>query len=219
MRVIDIEKWERRKSYLWFSGFSNPTYSITVRLNVTKLIGFKGKYKSDFYADMLYLTIKALNSVSALKLRVEGQNVVEYEAPAPSFTVALENGLFDVCRIEWIENPDIFRRQVREGIEKTKKEGGNKGFGDDKHDVYYFSCLPWLDFTEATNPIPDDKESLSVPRISWGKYVENGNGYEMSMNITVSHALVDGKPLCDVFNAVQKNIDNCESLLNGEKHE
>lgn len=217
MKIIDLDKWERKKSYLWFSGFSNPTYSVTARLDVTGLIELKNKYKRSFYEDMLYLTVSALNTVPAMRLRVEGGNVVEYDCPAPSFTVALDGGLFDICRTEWNKDPDIFCGEVRRGIEKTKKAGGNKEFGDSTHDVYYFSCLPWLDFVEATNPIPDDKESLSVPRISWGKFVPAGKGYEMSMNITVSHALVDGKPLCDAFNAVQKNLDDCEKILIKEK--
>ena len=213
MKKIDIQSWERKKSYLWFSSFSNPTYALSAKINVTPLIQLKNRLKRSFYEDMLYLVVKALNGVPAMRLRVVGEEIVEYDAPAPSFTVALEDGLFDICRTEWNENPVEFCRAVRKGIESTVLSGGNKEFGDSKVDVYYFTCLPWLDFETMTNPIPDDAETYSIPRICWGKYVKTGDEYHLSVSIQVSHALVDGKPLCDAFAAIQNNVNDCERLL------
>ena len=39
----------------------------------------------------------------------------------------------------------------------------------------------------------------------------------MNLNITVNHALVDGKHLCDAFNEIQSAINNCQFILNKGK--
>ncbi len=213
MKIIDVNSWERKKSYDWFSQFSNPTYHLGAKIDVSALINLKNEYKRFFFGDMLYLTVKALNSVPEMRLRIADDNVVEYDAPSPSFTVATRDGLFDICRAEWDDDPNVFCKRVRNEIDRTVKYGGNKQFGDASADVYYVTCLPWLDFETMSDPIPDDVKSLSIPRICWGKYVFRGGKYEMSLNITVNHALVDGKPLTDAFNAVQSVVNDCRNLL------
>ena len=214
MKKIDIDSWARKKSYLWFSKFSNPTYSLSAKIDITELMRVKNKYSRPFYEDMLYLTVKALNDVPAMRQRVVGGEIIEYDVIDPSYTVALKDGLFDICRTKWNDNPEKFCAAVRRDIDNTVLAGGNKEFGDENVDVYYFTCLPWIDFETMTNPIPDDVETLSIPRICWGKYVEKDGKYYLSMSIQVSHALVDGRPLCDAFAAIQNRVDNCEELLN-----
>lgn len=215
MKIIDIMTWNkaRRKSYEWFSSFSNPTYAVSARMEVTRLIELKKKFNRSFFEDMLYLTVCALNTVPALRLRILKDKIVEFEAPAASFTVGLPDGSFDTCRVEWDADAKKFCNEVRSAIDKTKTIGCNKELRDNKIDVYYFTCLPWLNFETMSDPIPDDIQSLSIPRICWGKFVEENKKYTLNMNITVNHALVDGKPLCDAFAAIQNAINNCEEVL------
>lgn len=217
MKKIDIDTWNRKKTYLWFSSFSNPTYSLSAKIDITELMRVKAKYNRSFYEDMLYLTIKGLNDIPALRQRVVGGEIVEYDVIDPSYTVALKDGLFDICRTKWNDNPTEFCSAVRRDIEKAVLAGGNKEFGDKNVDVYYFTCLPWINFETMTNPIPDDVETLSIPRICWGKYVMSGGRYYLSLSIQVNHALVDGRPLCDAFSEIQDRINNCEELLNLKK--
>ncbi|MBE7088543.1 MAG: hypothetical protein E7370_03370 [Clostridiales bacterium] len=213
MKIIDIESWERKKAYKWFSAFSNPTYAVTVRLDITEYINFKKANNRNFYADFLYLVVKALNTVPALRQRIEDCGVVEYEAPNPSITVLMPNQTFETCKIPYKQNADDFVKTVREYIDYTQKFGGNKDFNDDKNDVYYFSCLPWLDYVQISDPIPDDIKNASIPRISWGKYVEENERWKITLNVTVNHALVDGKHVSDAINQIQKNINECKSIL------
>lgn len=213
MKIIDVENWDRKTSYEWFSKFSNPTYALSVKLDITPLIALKQENGRSFFEDMLYLCVKGLNEVPALRLRLKGGTVVEYDAPDPSFTVAKEGGLFDICRVPWSENAYEFCRETRRLLEITKNFKGNKGFGNGGVDVYYFTCLPWLYFDTMTNPIPDDPEIASIPRICWGKFVREGERYLLPFSIQVSHALVDGKPLSNAFAAVQGCVDNCAKLL------
>ncbi len=38
----------------------------------------------------------------------------------------------------------------------------------------------------------------------------------MNLNITVSHALVDGRQLCAAFEEIQKAVNDCEKIFKRE---
>lgn len=213
MKVIDIDGWNRKKAYLWFSKFSDPTYALSVKLDVTPLKTFLKESGGHFFDSLLYLAVRGLNAVPELRLRIKGEQIIEYDFPDPSFTVALGDGSFDICRAKWSQNAPEFLKNTRKLIKDTIASGGNKPFGDSGVDVYYVTCLPWLDFETMTNPIPDDPVFAAIPRVCWGKCQRAGERYLMPFALQVSHALVDGKPLSDAFAAVQECIDNCAELL------
>ena len=64
---------------------------------------------------------------------------------------------------------------------------------------YYLTSVPWLSLDHISYPIPNDKSSQSVPRVYLDKYREENGCYKVKLNITVSHTLVDGYPLCRTF--------------------
>ena len=174
MKIIDIENWDRAKSYKWFSSFSNPTYAVAAKLNVTPLINYIKQNELHFYEHMLFLVVYAINRIPQFRLRVSDGKVCEYDAPAVSFTVATDNGNFDICYVEWDENSISFCNETRRLIEEVKKGNGIRELGDSDPNVYYLTTLPWLDFTKMSDPIPDDVNSQSIPRLCWGKYVKCG---------------------------------------------
>lgn len=66
-----------------------------------------------------------------------------------------------------------------------------------------------------THPIKyEDKESTSVPRIFWDKYVLDDSKYYLTLNITVSHALVDGEDLAKVFERIRKYSLKFKNTIN-----
>ena len=47
----------------------------------------------------------------------------------------------------------------------------------------------------------------SIPRISWGKYVERGGRRELGMSVEVNHRLVDGLHLGRFVQALEGRIE------------
>ena len=47
-KVIDIEKWSRKKQYLWFSTFSNPDYGFNIDVDVTNVVNYSKETKTSF---------------------------------------------------------------------------------------------------------------------------------------------------------------------------
>ena len=217
MKKVQLEKWERNKTYEWFKSFSNSTYSMNVRMDVTNLIKHTKQKKESFFIDLLYIVLKGLNSVDELRMRLVDDSPVIYEDINPAFTVMTESGTFENVRFKNCKDFKMFysvAQQYIEGAKKQKKIKKERYNPENCYDEYYITCVPWVDFTQVTHPIPDDIASQCIPRICWGKYIEKEGRYELTLNITVSHIFVDGYPLSKAFNNIQELLNNSDDILN-----
>ena len=216
MKEIDIKKWNRAKTYEWFKTFSNSTYSMNVKMDVTKLLKHTKENKESFFIDLLYIVLKALNSIDEMRMRLIDGKPVIYDDINPAFTVMTELGTFENVRYKNCKDFKTFYKISEENIENAKKESEIKKENynpQDCYNEYYITCVPWVDFTQFTHPIPDDSSSQCIPRICWGKYIKKDEKYELTLNITVSHIFVDGYPLSRAFNLIQELLDNVEEIL------
>ena len=206
VKRIDVEGWSRRAQYELFKDYRVPTYSATVRLDVTPLFHFHERGGRLFDA-MLYAVYTGMSSVEELRLRMDKDGVVLYDRIDPVFTVAIDGGNYVSVRIEPKGDYDDFSALVRKASERAKTEKAGKSFADGKLNDFYFSCLPTLDFTALEQPVPSDPYAASVPMAVWGKMVQVGEKYEASLQICVHHALVDGMPLSRAFSKIQDEIN------------
>lgn len=215
MNEIDLENWNRYKQYKWFSSFSNPTYSINKEIDVTNLYKYVKKNKKSFFVCFLYILTKGLNSVPELRIRYVNGKVVSYDDIDPAYTVMTECGTFENVCSKYYDNFFEFYENTKKDVEQAKKKNKvNDTYNDNSvFNQYYITCLPWIDFSGVTHPIPDDLESLSVPRICFGKYNEKGDKCVMMLNINVNHSFVDGYPLSCAFINIQKLLDDVDNVL------
>lgn len=225
MKKIDIEQWNRKNLFKLFFGYKNPCFTLNTRLDLTKFciyreaLKLKGQDKG-FSIPFTYLLVKAFNRYPGLRYRILGTDVYDCEFAKPSFTVDLkdENNDFAFVRVDNFSSYSAFsaeaRSKMNEAIENAKK--GIKRQANDKNevDVFFLSALPWLDVTEIYNPLPlDDVESLSVPRLNWGKCVDEGNRKKMTLSVTVSHALTDGHEVCLAINELSNMLLDPQKYL------
>ncbi len=216
MKKIDIKNWDRLKTYEWFKSFSNSTYSMNVKMDVTKLVNHTKKTKESFFIDFLFIVLKGLNSIEEMRMRLVDDKPILYEDINPAFTVMTATGSFENVRHKNYSNFKEFYVECSSKIEKAKvqtqivKEDYNP---ENCYNEYYITCVPWIDFTQMTHPIPDDISSQCIPRICWGKYTKDEDKYELTLNITVSHIFVDGYPLAKTFLKIQELLDDVEKTL------
>lgn len=215
-KEIDIDSLGRRKTYEWFKGFSNPTYSVNVRMDVTKLVNYVKENNRSFFVCFLYILVNGLNSVKEFRMRFYKGKAVIYDDINPSFTVLNGKDNFDNVRFKNIHDFNLFYSCARKCIEDVKNGNSVSEDGYNLEDIfneYYITCLPWLDFTSVTHPISDDINSNSVPRICFGKYTLDNDKYYMMLNITVSHVFVDGLHISRAFNKIQELLDDTYNVL------
>ncbi len=215
-REIDVEHWNRRVTYEWFAAFSNPCYGVTVDMDVTEAVAFAKEKGFSFFGCMAYIVLQGMQTIEELRMRIREGVPVIYDRLLPSYTVMTEQGIFVNARQPMGESLAEFCTISREIIDNIKSgtefvpdESYNP---DDAWNEVYLTSVPWLSLADMSHPIPDDKSSQSVPRVCFDRWREEGGRKKLKLNITVSHALVDGYPLCRAFAAIQERLDRCWEL-------
>ncbi len=214
-KIIDVKNWKRKKQYDWFSSFSNPCYGIDATIDVTEIVKFSKMTNTSFFINFLYLVTRSMNEVEEMRLRIVNGDVRLYDIVHPTYTIKTAGGAFENGINKMNFNYYKFYLDVKKEIEKKKTQlTVVDAYNTTEYNVIYVTCLPWLEFDAFTHPIPSGNiESLSVPRICWSKYTKKDDKYTLTLNITVSHALVDGEPLAKVFNLIKKYNENVLKIL------
>ena len=70
MKIIDVEKWKRKSPYNCFKNYTNPIFSMSVRIDVTDLVEYSKKTKTSFFINFLFVVTKCLNGIENFRMRV-----------------------------------------------------------------------------------------------------------------------------------------------------
>ena len=219
MKIVDINTWNRKVAYNNFINYTDPVFSVSTRLDVTELLDFCKTENKSFFPTFLYIVSKCVNEVPEMKMRIVNDEVVQFDTVNPSYIVICENDELATHLTGYQEDYEIFYNLARTEIDELKQSNPRDFNGDLRYDCFFVSCLPWTDMVSVKNPYNlADKSQTSIPRITWGKYVPNGNGrYEMGFDISAHHALIDGKQVADVFEKIRCCIKNIRKELQYER--
>lgn len=213
MEKIDIKNWARRAQYENFVGYTNPVFSVTVRLDVTKLVSFCKEKGKSFFATFLYIMSESMNEIPEWRMRIKDDEVVIFDKVHPSFVVLKDDDELATCMSEATSDYEAFHKKTKEAIAKAKSEKSEAFESVKRVDRIFVSTLQWIDFTSMSNPYNfAGKEQTSIPRVTWGKYVLKDGRYEMAFDVAGHHALVDGVHSARLINKIQEKIDNIENL-------
>lgn len=197
-----------------FIRYTNPIFSISTRLDVTELLRRCKAEGTSFFTDFMFLTMKCLNSVEELRIRIKGENVVVYDKIDPNYIVMSDGGVIVTCRSKMYDEYAEFYTAARSDVDAAKR-GKNEIFNSSSdNDCFFISCMPWLDIASMSNPYDiKNAEQSSIPRLTWSKFTEENGRYKMMMDIAAHHALVDGEPVCRAFNLIQAALDDVEKIF------
>lgn len=203
-RRLDLNTWARADTYSHFRRFERPHFATTVRLDVTKLMQRKAREPLSPFRAILWAAGSGINAAEALRLRFDDEGVMQYDDVLLSGPIDMPDDTFRFCYIPWERDFGSFDSKAAALIQETRDATGFNPTPP-AGNAFFFSCLPWIDFTSIDNALegPDD----CVPRLSWGKIVEQGDRYEVAMAIHVHHALVDGRDVGIFFNATQDALN------------
>jgi chloramphenicol O-acetyltransferase type A len=214
MKVIDINNWKGKKHYLWFKNYPTPYYSLTSQVDITSFYKYIKKNNLPFFISFMFLLNKALNQIEEFRLREIDNQVVLYDVIHPAYTIMTNSGVFDNCENNYDDNYLVFKASAEAAIAKAKLGvNENKSYNDyTRLDQFYFTCLPWINFSSVTHPMPNDV-TLSVPRIAWGKYEFVGDKVVIALNMQVNHMFIDGYPLSCAYLKFQELLNDPERYL------
>ena len=128
-------------------------------------------------------------------------------AHTPSFTV-LKPGSdqFQIFTAPCTGGLEYFCRTAKE---KNERQTAFLDPASETDDLIYLSCLPWFDLTCCTNERKADVDD-AIPRITWGKYVKEGDREVLGLSIEVNHRLIDGVHLGWFYERLQEKLSALE---------
>jgi len=83
---IDINHWERKEHFEFYSQIATPHYCVAFNIDVTKLLAFTRKNKVSFYYSLIYLCTQAINEIDEFLLETENNRVFKIDRRVPCFT-------------------------------------------------------------------------------------------------------------------------------------
>jgi len=198
---IDINTWPRADTYRLFRGFERPHYQITTRIDVSRLMVTRKDTGASPFRRTLHAIGTGLHAVPELRTRFKDDEVTLYDRLTLSTTVPMDTGEFRFSYIDFTDDRAAFDQAAKEEIDAVRQGALREPNDGTIANIAYLSCLPWLDYTALDNALPHADDC--IPRVSWGKIVPKGDGFDMAMTLLVHHALVDGLHVAQFFEATQ----------------
>jgi chloramphenicol O-acetyltransferase type A len=206
MRILDIENWNRKEHFHFFSQFDDPYFAVTVDFDVTNTFNYAKKEQLSFFSLYLHACMKAINSVENFKYRIHDDKVIVHDIIHASATILREDNTFGCSFIHYDEDFNKFNKNFE--LEKRRILTTTNLFPEqDTDDCIYCSAMNWFNFSGHKEPLFGVKKE-SVPKLTFGKYVEKDAKLMMPVAIAVNHALVDGYHVGLFVEAYQKALDN-----------
>lgn len=141
---LNIESWNRKEHFRFFSAFDDPFFGITTNVDFTTIY-LEAKHDSQsFFLYSLHHILTKANETDEFKLRIEGENsVVKYDTIHVSPTIGREDGTFGFAFFEYIPDRNDFIQQAIQEITRVKNSTGlsfSKNTG--REDVIRYSSIP-----------------------------------------------------------------------------
>lgn len=207
MRIIPLDNPHRKKHFDFFNRMDQPHFNLVANIDITHLLPFLKAHSLSFTPAIVYLIAKTANEIPHFRRRIRGGQIVEHEVVHPSFTVTTDvSEVFSFCTVEFDHDPTLFMDRAVATMERMKQE---PDFEDEegRDDFLFLSSIPWVSFTGLSHAMhyhPVD----SVPRITWGKYFEQGQRILMPLAVQAHHAVVDGWDMGKYFQQIQAFADD-----------
>ncbi len=187
---LDVNNWARRDQFEFFRGFDKPYFNVCVQLDVTELLALLRKRPgSSVSLAYHYLALRIANEVEPFRYRLRDGKVLVHDVIHGATTVLLSNESFAFAYFDYTADYRKFTADVQRVITEVKREGIFKAGPRD--DLVHFTTLPWVSFTSFSHARNWGQED-SVPKITFGKFTNEGKRVLMPFSVEVHHALMDG---------------------------
>lgn len=203
---VDVNEFERKDQYQFFSEFDISFYSVTTQIYVKEIVAFARKHRISLYGLFTYIILKANNEVPNFAYRRDGNDIYKYNRVDASCAMIKDNNVQYTNRLVFNDRISEFMKEFigkKDEIEKGKKKSNLY----EDNNLVYITVLPWFRMKNVTNirmKIRDD----TIPRFSWGKIY--GNEEWVDLVVEVSHLFIDGYHISLLIDKINEIILDLE---------
>lgn len=188
--LIDIEQWNRKEHFLFFSQFEEPFFGVTVNIDCTQAYKIAKQKGNLFFLYYLFRALKTANEIENFRYRIIDKQVCLFDSVKASPTVNRPNGTFGFAYMDYCQNENDFYTGALKEIDRVQQSNDLMPAVSGEN-VIHFSAIPWIDFTALSHArsfsFPD-----SSPKISFGKVTEHNERKIIPVSIHAHHGLMDG---------------------------
>ena len=185
-RVIPLQAYPRRAHFQYFSQLAQPYGGLTVAVEITSFLARCQAEESPFFLSFLYCVSRAANRVPELRQRVRAGEIVEYDhCPTGPFLAYLSRAQ---------------AAQARAKAQPSLEDGEE----EDSLPLFFVSCLPWVSYEGLIQPTPVPADTN--PRITWGRWRQEGKKVVLPVSLLCNHALVDGVHMAAFYRCLEEEL-------------
>lgn len=234
-RIIDVNQWARKEVFEMYKNGANPSWGITVRINVTVLRKLCKEKKLSYLRASLFIYGLTCNQYEPMRYRIrkttgatsisdknddsqqEAQVVICHEKVHPSMTILRSNDKYGFVAFDGsTESFTEFCAHADKAMHHFHNHttGLAKSKDSFRDDLTFGSALPWIDFSNYEHA-ETGHPTHSVPKYVFGKLVhdERADTWSQAFCLHVHHGLMDGLHVGRFLEKFQQNLDNAAALL------
>lgn len=201
---IDLDQYDRRQHFEYFSSLQYPYVGITSDVDVSGLARFCKMKNYSFYLTFLHAAALAADGVKELRQRIHNGGIIEYSECPTSHIELLDNNTYCYCTLH---HHTALSEYIPYAV-KTRnlcRQNGSIDEDDDSESMYFISTFPWRHYTAMIQPVAGGEESN--PRITWGKFQGDHRGrMQLPVTLLAHHALVDGIHIAMFYQNLEREI-------------
>ncbi len=211
---IDMQNWERKEHYQYYINLVKAKYTITMEMDVTKLVAAIQQKHLKFYPSFLYAIIHTINQHQEFRMGYNEQGQLGYwEICHPSYTIFhKDDKTFSDIWSEYHASFAVFYQNVIQDMEQYKNIKGIKTKARTGQNYCPISCVPWISFTNISYDTFTENKML-LPIISFGKYHCHNDKITLPFSIFVNHAVADGYHTSKLLQDIQYFVNHLDWLL------
>ncbi len=209
---LDLENWNRKQHFYFFKDYDHPFFNICAEVDVTRLLAYTKEHQQSFFVALLFLSLRAANSIPELRYRIRGERVLVHDVIHAGSTVLNSDETFSFCYFDYDGNFQTFNREATQKLEKYAQGFKSLEPGDNRDDLIHYSVIPWISFTSFAHARKYGAND-SVPKIVFGKYYDEAGAKKMPVSVEVHHALMDGIHVGKFFEEFQALLQNPQEFL------
>ncbi|TRW48485.1 chloramphenicol acetyltransferase [Aliidiomarina halalkaliphila] len=187
---VEIEGWEREQHFSFFNAFEEPFFGLTANVECTGLYTEAKQRQHSFYLRYMHAVMAVVNTIDALKFRIEAGDLYHYDRIDVSATVLRTNHTFGFSYIPFHEDLKQFAEAAKREIERVRASHDLLP-SNGQDNVIHFSAIPWIKFTSVSHARPFSRAD-SCPKISVGKLFKDRGRWFLPVAFHAHHALADG---------------------------
>jgi len=138
-----------------------------------------------------YLALRAANEIEPFRYRLRLGKVLVHDVINGGTTLILPNETFTLVYFDYAESYTKFMEGATRAVEEIRN--GDGAFRPRHEDDARIHCttLPWVSFTSFSHARRWGRED-SVPKLSFGKFIQANERTLMPFSVEVHHSLMDG---------------------------